>query len=194
MFAFAIKTKEVNSKVGDYFSMLRKIEELPEAVIFCLTAIVEILKSFIPVTIGSAGIYIINTFDIERAPPTAEELAYMYQEAGWIKNPDPEKMAKSILTQSEWFVARDNKDNLLGIGRFITDYVRYAFIVDIIIKEEHRGKGVGKKIMNDVIDECKRLELESVNLWPSEGKVPFYERLGFYALPSTQPHMKLAID
>jgi len=128
---------------------------------------------------------------IERNPPTAEELAYMYQEAGWIKKPDPQQMEKSVLTQSEWFVARDSDKTLLGIGRVITDYVRYAFIVDIIIKEEYQGRGIGKQIMNDVIALCRSLGIDSVNLWPSEGKVPFYEGLGFYALPTTQPHMKL---
>jgi len=128
---------------------------------------------------------------IDRNPPTANELAYMYQEAGWIEKPDKEQMEKSVITQSEWFVARDSDKKLLGIGRIITDYVRYAFIVDIIIKEEYQGQGLGKKIMNDIIAQCRLLGLESVNLWPSEGKVPFYESLGFYALPSTQPHMKL---
>ena len=128
---------------------------------------------------------------IVRTPPLADELANMYQDAGWIDNPDPEKMLRSVNSESEWFVARDNDSNLLGIGRLITDYVRYAFIVDVIIKEEHRKKGVGTSIMNAVIAECRALDIDSVNLWPSEGKVSFYERLGFYSLPSSQPHMKL---
>lgn len=128
---------------------------------------------------------------IERKAPLANELAAMYQEAGWIESPDPEQMAKSVNTDSQWFVARDSELNLLGVSRFITDYVRYAFIVDVIIKQEHQGKGVGTALMNEIIAECRSLDIDSVNLWPSEGKVPFYERLGFYGLPSSQPHMKL---
>ena len=129
---------------------------------------------------------------IERKPPSADELASLYQEAGWIDNPCPEQMLKCVNSPSEWFVVRDSDSNLLGIGRFITDYARYAFIVDIIIKEEYRKKGIGTAIMNAIIAQCRTLGLESVNLWPSEGKVPFYERLGFYALSASQPHMKLA--
>ncbi|MEH6544777.1 MAG: GNAT family N-acetyltransferase [Porticoccaceae bacterium] len=134
---------------------------------------------------------ILSLMEIERKPPLADELANMYQDAGWIDKPDSEKMFKAINSESEWFVARDSDSNLLGIGRFITDYARYAFIVDVIIKEQHRGKGVGTAIMNKIIAECRMLGIDSVNLWPSEGKVSFYERLGFYALPSSQPHMKL---
>jgi GNAT superfamily N-acetyltransferase len=128
---------------------------------------------------------------IERKPPLANELASMYQDAGWIDNPDPNIMGKSVDSGSEWFVARDNDSNLLGISRLITDYARYAFIVDVIIKKEHRKQGIGTALMNTVISECRTLGIDSVNLWPSEGKVAFYEGLGFYALPASQPHMKL---
>ena len=116
----------------------------------------------------------------------------MYQEAGWIENPDPAQMLKSVTSDSEWFVARDNNSNLLGIARLITDYARYGFIVDVIIKQAHQQQGIGTTLMNAVIAECRTLGLESVNLWPSEGKVPFYEGLDFYPLPASQPHMKLA--
>jgi GNAT superfamily N-acetyltransferase len=128
---------------------------------------------------------------IERTPPSADELANMYQMAGWIDDPNPEEMLKSVNSGSEWFVARDVNSIILGIGRLITDYVRYGFIIDVIVKEEHRRKGVATSIMRAVIAECRRLDLDSVNLWPSEGKRSFYEGLGFYSLPATQPHMKL---
>jgi GNAT superfamily N-acetyltransferase len=93
--------------------------------------------------------------------------------------------------ESEWFVARDSDSKALGVGRFISDYARYAFIVDVIVLEKHHGKGIGTALMNEIIMACRGLEVDSVNLWPSKGKVPFYEKLGFYALPSDQPHMKL---
>lgn len=131
---------------------------------------------------------------IERKPPLADELAMLYQQAGWIENPCPEKMRRSVVTDSQWFVARDSDGALLGIARFITDYVRYAFIVDVIIKENQQRKGIGKALMNEVVAECRTLDIDSVNLWPSEGKIPFYESLGFYALPASQPHMKLKVD
>lgn len=128
---------------------------------------------------------------IERNSPTSDELARLYQEAGWIDNPDPEKMRKSVNSDSEWFVARDMNSNLMGIGRLITDYARYGFIIDVIVKDVYQNNGVGTFIMQAIIAECRRLDLDSVNLWPSEGKVSFYEGLGFYSLPASQPHMKL---
>mgnify|MGYP000017223456 FL=1 len=129
--------------------------------------------------------------NIDRNAPTAQELSDMYQRAGWIENPDPDQMTRSVVAPSEWFVARDDDNCLMGIGRVITDYVRYAFIVDVITKSEYQKRGIASQIMDDITLFCRELGLESVNLWPSEGKVGFYEKLGFYPLPPSQPHMKL---
>lgn len=129
--------------------------------------------------------------NIARTPPSGDELASMYIDAGWINNPNPEIMTRSVASGSEWFVARDEYGAALGIGRVITDYARYAFIVDVIVLAKRRSAGIGTAIMNEIISECRRLGIDSVNLWPSIGKAPFYEKLGFYALPPEQPHMKL---
>jgi len=56
---------------------------------------------------------------IERKPPLANELALMYQDAGWIEDPDPNIMSKSVASGSEWFVARDNDANLLRRFRIL---------------------------------------------------------------------------
>ena len=128
---------------------------------------------------------------IEKKPPTASELAQIYREVGWIESPDLERMQRAVDHQSEWFVARENEGLLLGTGRIITDYVRYAFIVDVIVLESQRGKGIGRSIMQAILAECRSLNIDSINLWPSQGKVAFYEKFGFYALPADQPHMKL---
>ncbi|WP_444944731.1 GNAT family N-acetyltransferase [Microbulbifer sp. ZKSA006] len=129
--------------------------------------------------------------NILKDPPTANELAAMYIEAGWIEEPSREKMIRAVNSASEWYVVRDTNNVAVGIGRFISDYVRYAFIVDVIVLESHQGKGIGAAIMKAIISDCRKLGIDSVNLWPSKGKVPFYEKLGFYCLPSDQPHMKL---
>ena len=128
---------------------------------------------------------------IDRTPPTGKELGAMYVQASWLTEVDAEKMDRAVTSGSEWFVARNEEGLLLGIGRLITDYARYAFIVDVIIDEAHQRQGVGTAIMKELITLWRELGIKSVNLWPSKGKVAFYKRLGFYALPSDQPHMKL---
>jgi len=129
--------------------------------------------------------------NIHNEAPSAAELSRMYQEAGWIENPNLERMQKAIEYQSVWFVARNEEGALLGIGRIITDYIRYAFIVDVIVAQSFQGKGIGTSLMEAILSKCQSIGIDSINLWPSKGKVRFYERFGFYALPPDQPHMKL---
>jgi GNAT superfamily N-acetyltransferase len=128
---------------------------------------------------------------ISRQHPTADELASMYLQAGWMDSPEHGKMSRAVESGSEWFVARDSGGKLIGLGRIITDYARYAFIVDMIVDEGHQGMGIGTAIMNKILGTCHELCIDSVNLWPSKGKISFYERFGFYSLPPDQPHMKL---
>lgn len=127
---------------------------------------------------------------VERAAPSAKELARFYTEAGWLVDPEIGKMQKAVDSKSAWFTVRDDASFLIGVGRFITDYARYAVIVDVMVVESRQGQGIGTKIMEAMLEECRLLDIDSINLWPSKGKEPFYERLGFYALPAEQPHMK----
>lgn len=128
---------------------------------------------------------------IDRNPPLYSELEHLYLQAGFIEHKDPSKMVRVVESGMEWFSARNNDGELVGLGRLITDYVRYGFVVDVIVEEKYQRLGIGSSIMGKIIDKCRELKLDSVNLWPSRGKVPFYEKLGFKALGSDQPLMKL---
>ncbi|WP_299585585.1 GNAT family N-acetyltransferase [uncultured Microbulbifer sp.] len=128
--------------------------------------------------------------NIIKEPPTPDELAAIYIEAGWLQDPFSDKMTKAVSSPSEWYVVRDLTHATLGIGRFITDYARCAFIVDVIVLKIHHHKGIGTAIISEIVSDCRKLGIDNINLWPSKGKLPFYEKLGFYSLPSDQPHMK----
>jgi len=72
-------------------------------------------------------------------------------------------------------------------------YARYGFIVDVIVDERHQRKGVGKGIMHRILEKCHELELDSVNLCPTDGKIPFYESLGFVPQGEKMPLMRLTV-
>jgi GNAT superfamily N-acetyltransferase len=39
----------------------------------------------------------------------------------------------------------------IGYGRVVTDYVRFAYLMDVFILEEHRGGGLGKWLMECIM-------------------------------------------
>jgi GNAT superfamily N-acetyltransferase len=70
----------------------------------------------------------------------------------------------------------------IGFGRAITDRTVFAYLADIIIWPEHRGQGIGLRLVRALIDNP---ELSSVSHWSlaTSDAHGVYEKLGFK--PST---------
>lgn len=50
----------------------------------------------------------------------------------------------------------------IGFARLLTDYVRFAYLMDVFILEEYRGKGLGKWLMECVFNHPA---LQDVRRW-----------------------------
>lgn len=50
----------------------------------------------------------------------------------------------------------------IGFARIATDYVVFAYIMDVFILPEHRGKGYSKQLMKTINEEPK---LQSCKVW-----------------------------
>jgi GNAT superfamily N-acetyltransferase len=126
--------------------------------------------------------------EIARGRPAVEQLASFYRDAGWVKAPEALDLQKSIDNTSLWILAREGED-VVGLARLQTDYVRYCAIYDLIVRGDRRGGGIGTRIMEEVVAFCDETGIRLAHLWPTKGKVGFYERFGFKPLDSEQPMM-----
>lgn len=68
---------------------------------------------------------------------------------------------------------------MIGTARAISDGVKQAAIYDVAILPEYQGKGIGKIMMENIMD-----KLPGCNfiLYANVGKEAFYEKLGFRRL------------
>src|ERR1043165_5985920 len=53
-------------------------------------------------------------------------------------------------------------DVQIGFGRVITDYVVFAYMMDVFIAEEHRGKGYSSILISAMMEEPS---LKEVKIW-----------------------------
>tara|TARA_R110002167_G_scaffold22899_3_gene81557 strand:+ start:1502 stop:1903 length:402 start_codon:yes stop_codon:yes gene_type:complete len=53
-------------------------------------------------------------------------------------------------------------ENQIGFARIATDYTVFAYVMDLFILPEHRGKGYSKHLMNAINEEPK---LQSCKVW-----------------------------
>lgn len=65
---------------------------------------------------------------------------------------------------------------LIGAGRAISDRITYAAIFDVVVAPEHQGTGVGKAIMQHLMQAA---EAPNILLHATPGKEGFYSKLGF---------------
>jgi GNAT superfamily N-acetyltransferase len=87
---------------------------------------------------------------------------------------------------------------LAGIGRVVGDYSIVCILSDICVKPEFQKLGIGLKITK----ELKRLIEENVNegekiqieLTPTAGNEPFYQKAGFKYKPEKITGMYLWIE
>jgi GNAT superfamily N-acetyltransferase len=129
---------------------------------------------------------------ISHAPPAVDDLARLYVEAGFVTEINSAKLQQAIEGTARWYCARlEPEQPVLGTGRILTDWARYACVYDVIVAQVHQRRGIGTAIMQAILRDALQAGIDVVHLWPSKGKVPFYERLGFYTLSSEQPVMKL---
>ncbi|MCG6910769.1 MAG: GNAT family N-acetyltransferase [Deltaproteobacteria bacterium] len=69
-----------------------------------------------------------------------------------------------------------NSEQLIGIGRAISDGSYQAAIYDCAVLPEFQGKGIGKIIMKSVLAHLSHC---NIILYASPGKEGFYKKLGF---------------
>ena len=77
-------------------------------------------------------------------------------------------------------------NNPIAMGRAISDGM-YVLIVDVVVIPEYQNKGIGKMVINRLLEEIEKDtkdgDATSITLIAVSGKEGFYEKCGFIKLP-----------
>jgi GNAT superfamily N-acetyltransferase len=77
-----------------------------------------------------------------------DAIADMLRRAYWAQGRTPEMIARA-LQHSLAFGLYDGSRQI-GLARVVSDYVTFAWLCDVFIHEEYRGRGLGKWLMETV--------------------------------------------
>ena len=107
------------------------------------------------------------------------------QAVGWPKI--EEKMAEIGLQNSQYIISAIHDGKTIGMARVVGDGGYYMTVVDVIVLPEYQGKGIGKTMMQKVIEYAQSCvsgeQIANVALFSAKGREPFYEQRGFVARP-----------
>lgn len=91
-----------------------------------------------------------------------------------------EMFEKASLVLTAW-----HQGHLVGIARVLTDGVMYSFLCELAVEPDVQRLGVGKALINAVLDRCEGTELV---LRSSDISASYYEHLGFSRVGNAWVH------
>lgn len=115
---------------------------------------------------------------------SANEYNYLREQVGW-ESKNPIVVEKVI--KNSTFVKKAVYDNcIVGMARAIGDGMSYL-LVDVVVSSKYQKKGIGKQLVNSIIEEVKGStlygEYSTISLISIKGMEKFYENCGFEAMP-----------
>jgi GNAT superfamily N-acetyltransferase len=120
------------------------------------------------------------TISCERARLDLEVVhRYISEESYWGRGRAPEVVRRSIENSLPFGVYRGAEQ--VGFARVVTDYATFAWLADVFILEEHRGRGLSKWLMEVVL---AHPDLQGFRRWvlATKDAHELYRRFGFREL------------
>ena len=131
------------------------------------------------------------TIEYSNVIPPKETFFQLFQTTGWNEEYQlsPDQLYEAL--QHSWDAVSALEDGrLVGFGRAIADGVLHALIVDMIVLPSHQNRGIGRAILNRLVERCRAAGIRDIQLFCARGKSGFYERCGFIARPADAPGME----
>ena len=75
--------------------------------------------------------------------------------------------------------ADERTRRLVGFARVLTDGVFKAFIFDLIVDPAHRGKALGREMMESILGDPRLARVKHFELYCLPELEPYYDRFGF---------------
>jgi spermidine synthase len=123
---------------------------------------------------------------------SVDQLISIYKDAGWWvegnDDVDPSFINK-IVKGSFCFAVAIFEDNIIGMGRAISDGVSDAYIQDVAVLNKYRNNGIGKLLMEEIIKYLKSNNINWIGLISEPNAVNFYEKIGFNKMENFIPFL-----
>jgi ribosomal protein S18 acetylase RimI-like enzyme len=121
------------------------------------------------------GLY--KNMRIERNPKIdINELNDLLKTIGWGIS-SPKKLEDSLNLSWGWITVRDDLNNLIGFVQVLSDGIKHAYILRLLVHKDYQGKGIGTSLMKNLMELLDENNLSPVLLTkPSEES--FYSKFG----------------
>ncbi len=122
-----------------------------------------------------------------------EQIITLFKDAGWWDETyGTGEFIPLIVRRSTVFIGAFDGDRLVGMGRAISDGVSDAYIQDVVVLQEYRGRGIGKMVVEEIVRRLKRRGIDWIGLISTPGQEGFYQTMGFETMSKYTPMLLAA--
>ncbi len=104
---------------------------------------------------------------------------FLSEESYWAQNRSREQTETAIRNSLPFGLYKG--ENLIGFARVVTDFATFAYLGDVFVVEEFRGRGLSKWLMKVIVEHP---ELQGFRRWvlATRDAHALYEKFGFHEL------------
>jgi len=102
---------------------------------------------------------------------------YLSNRSYWAKGRDRELVVQSM-ENSLCFGVFDATNTQVGFARLVTDYVVFAWLMDVFIDDSFKGKGLGKMLIEYIMELPELQQVIGIGLRTKDAH-GLYEKFGF---------------
>ncbi|AKG21381.1 GNAT family N-acetyltransferase [Calothrix sp. 336/3] len=126
---------------------------------------------------------------VDRREALDVELIYNFlsKSSYWAKGIPREVVVKALDHSLCFGLFKDHRQ--IGFGRVVTDLATFAYLADVFIVEDYRGKGLGKWLLECIL---KHPELQGLRRWmlSTADAQELYHQFGFKSLLKPERFME----
>jgi ribosomal protein S18 acetylase RimI-like enzyme len=113
----------------------------------------------------------------------------LYRAQGWWQAGDDESrlFIPRLIAGSHCFVAALEGEDIVGMGRAISDGVSDAYIQDLTVRSDCRNQGIGRRILQTLLERLHADGLHWIGLIAEPGSCGLYRWAGFQEMSAHVP-------
>ena len=112
-------------------------------------------------------------------PSRLDDVMALFAQAWWTRTRERAKVAAILASAQPTIGVLSPEGALVAFVRALTDFESKAVIVDLIVDEPLRGTGLGRRLVQAVLDDPALARVNDFELYCDEDLVPYYASQGF---------------
>ena len=118
-----------------------------------------------------------------------EQIKALFVEGGWWneENDKNELFVDSLIKSTYLFAVAKYEDQIVGMGRVLSEGISDAYIQDVVVLKAFRKRGIGGGIIRLLLKELLERKISWIGLISVPGAEDFYKEIGFEVMKDYTP-------